>query len=166
VLRWSLGDHGDIAERFTSYFAHTLERLIPRGMVLEAESADGAAVWIPPDGAEDWQMMHTRDPRIVELTLDGGRRYSVFWEWVESMFPDEPLWHLNAVAVEPEARGRGRSALIEHGVALAHANRVGALLETGNPRNVAYYERFGFRAVDESELPEQGPRIWIMSRDP
>jgi len=166
MLRWSLGDHGDIAERFTSYFAHALERLIPVGVVWEAQSADGAAVWIPPDGAEDWQEMHTRDPRIEELTLDGGRRYSVFWAWVESSFPNEPLWHLNAVAVEPEARGRGiGSALIEHGLALARADRVGVLLETGNPRNVAYYEKFGFRVVDESAAPEEGPHIWIMRRD-
>lgn len=161
MLRWSLGDHGDIAERFTSYFAHALERLIPLGMVWEAGSADGAAVWIPPDGAVDWG-------EVEELTLDGGRRYSVFWEWVGTRrIPDEPLWHLSAVAVEPGARRRGiGSALIEHGLALARADRVGALLETGNPRNVAYYETFGFRVADGSEAPEEGPRIWIMRRDP
>jgi ribosomal protein S18 acetylase RimI-like enzyme len=166
MLRWSLGDHDDIPERFTSYFARALERLVPAGMVWEAESADGAAVWIPPDGTEDWQVMHTRDPWIEELTLDGGRRYSAFWDWVESRMPEEPLWHLNAIAVEPVARGRGiGSALIEHGLALARADRSGAFLETGNPRNVAYYETFGFRVVDESEAPEGGPRVWIMRRD-
>src|SRR5262245_51388516 len=166
MLRWSLGDQGDIASRFTSYFAHALERLIPLGMVWEAGSGEGVAVWIPPGAAEDWQEMHTRDRWIEELTLDGGRRYSVFWDWVESRFPQESLWHLNAIAVEPEARRRGiGSALIEHGLALARADRVGALLETGNPLNVAYYEKFGFRVLDASEAPDEGPRVWIMRLD-
>ena len=37
-----------------------------------------------------------------------------------------------------------------------------AFLETGNPRNVPYYERFGFRVIDEGDAPGGGPRIWFM----
>ena len=76
MLRWSLGDHGDVDERFTCCFAYFLEGLIPLGMVWEAGAADGAAVWIPPDGAEVWQEAQTGDARVEGLTLDGGHRYS------------------------------------------------------------------------------------------
>lgn len=103
---------------------------------------------------------------MEELTLDAGHRYASFWEWVESKIPDEPLWHLDSVAVDPEARGRGiGAALIEHGLGMARADGVGAQLETGNPRNVPYYERFGFRVVADAESPDHGPRIWFMRRD-
>jgi len=167
MMRWSLGDHGDIAERFTTHFAHSLEGLLPLGMVWEAGDAYGAAIWFPPDGAEVWQEVQSHDVRVEDLTRDGGRRYSEFWGWVASMLSDEPLWHLDSVGVEPEARGRGiGSELIERGLALALADRVGAVLETGNPRNVPYYETFGFRVVDEAEAPNGGPRIWFMRRDP
>lgn len=167
MLRWSLGDHADIAERFTTYFANGLKGDIPRGRVWEAGDADGVAIWVPPDGAEVWQEVQSRDARVEGLTLDGGRRHWEFWEWVESRMPDQPLWELDSIAVEPEVRGRGiGSALIEHGLELARADRVGAVLETGNPRNVPYYETFGFRVVDEAERPDEGPRIWIMRLDP
>lgn len=167
MMCWSLGDHGDLAERFTRAFEYFLEDLIPLGMVWEAGNAEGTAVWVPPDGAAARHGAQTRDGRLEGLTLDGGRRYSVFWEWVESKIPDEPLWHLDSVAVEPEARGRGIGvALIEHGLARARADRMGAVLETGNPRNVPYYEAFGFRVIDEAEAPDEGPRIWFMRRDP
>lgn len=167
MLCWSLGDHGDLAQRFSRAFEYFLEGLIPLGMVWEAGNAEGAAVWVPPKGASAWQEAQTRDGRTEELTLDGGRRYSRFWEWVESKIPDEPLWHLDSVAVEPEARGRGiGTALIEHGLARARADRLGAVLETGNPRNVPYYEAFGFRVVDEAEAPDKGPCIWFMRCNP
>jgi ribosomal protein S18 acetylase RimI-like enzyme len=167
MLRWSLGHHGDVAERFIRYFAYSIKDLIPLGMVWEAGAADGVALWFPPDNAQVWQEMQTHDALVEGLTLDGGRRYSVFWKWVESRIPDEPLWHLDAIAVEPEARGRGiGSALIEHGLALARTDGLAAVLETGNPRNLPYYEAFGFRVVDESESPDDGPRVWFMRRDP
>ena len=41
-----------------------------------------------------------------------------------------------------------------------------AFLETGNPRNVAYYERFGFRTVDDGDAPGGGPHIWFMRWEP
>jgi len=167
MMRWSLGDHADISERFTRAFAYFLEGLIPLGVVWEAGDAHGAAVWIPPDGADAWQQVVTLDARSEGLTLDGGRRYAAFWEWVESRIPDEPMWNLDSIGVEPEARGRGiGSALIEHGLALARTDRVGAVLETGNPRNVPYYEKSGFVVVDEEEAPDGGPRVWFMRRDP
>ena len=167
MMRWSLGDHGDIEERFTGCFAYFLEDLIPLGMVWEAGAADGAAVWVPPAGAEVRREAQTGDTRVEGLTVDGGHRYSVFWEWVESRIPDEPLWHLDSVAVGPEARGRGiGAALIQHGLVLARADQVGAVLETANPRNVPYYETFGFRVVDEAEAPDDGPRVWFMRLNP
>lgn len=107
MLRWSLGDHADIAERFTTYFANGLKGDIPRGIVWEAGDADGVAIWVPPDGAEVWQEVQSRDARVEGLTLDGGRRHWEFWEWVESRMPDQPLWELDSIAVEPEVRGLG-----------------------------------------------------------
>jgi len=38
--------------------------------------------------------------------------------------------------------------------------------ETGNPRNVPYYETLGFRVVLEAEAPDDGPRVWFMRCDP
>ena len=39
---------------------------------------------------------------------------------------------------------------------------VGAWLETGNPRNVGYYEALGFVVVEEARPPGDGPPVWFM----
>ena len=166
MVRWPLGVHGDIEERFTRLFAWFLESLINLGMVWEAD-AMGAAVWIPADRADAWEDAQRNDLRVHALTEDGGRRYDAFWAWVESQIGGEPAWHLDSVAVQPELRGRGiGAALIDFGLARARAGGVGAYLETGNPRNVAYYERFGFRTVADEDAPDGGPHIWFMRWDP
>jgi len=47
MMRWPLGDHGDIEERFTRCFEYFLEDLVKLGLVWEAGTALGAALWIP-----------------------------------------------------------------------------------------------------------------------
>jgi ribosomal protein S18 acetylase RimI-like enzyme len=167
MMTWSLGDHGDLEQRFTRGFEHLLEDLIRLGAVWEAGDALGAAVWIPPDKADAWADAALDKPGLLALTADGGRRYTAFWEWIESKVPDEPLWHLDSVGVEPEARGRGiGTALVEVGLAGARDGGAAAFLETGNPRNVGYYERRGFRVVEDVDAPDGGPHMWFMRWDP
>jgi hypothetical protein len=48
----------------------------------------------------------------------------------------------------------------------ADADRVPAFLETGRERNVGFYERFGFRVVDDADIPSGGPHVWFMRWDP
>ena len=148
MMRWPLGVHGDVEQRFSRCFECFLEDLIRLGMVWEAGEAMGAAVWVPADQADAWREAQLDKPEIPALTDDGGRRYEAFWEWVESKLPDEPLWHLDSIGVEARARGRKiGSALIQVGLDEARADESGAWLETGNPRNLPLYERFGFRVV-------------------
>jgi ribosomal protein S18 acetylase RimI-like enzyme len=98
---------------------------------------------------------------------DGGRRYELFWEWVASKIPREPLWHLDTVAVAPGWQGRGiGSALIEFGLERARESGTAMVLETGTQRNVPLYERLGFHVVEEADPPEGGPHVWFMRRDP
>jgi predicted N-acetyltransferase YhbS len=71
------------------------------------------------------------------------------------------------IGVDPARQGLGLgTALIEHGLGVARDQRLPAFLETANPRNVAYYERFGFRVVEDGHVPGGGSRFWFMRFDP
>jgi GNAT superfamily N-acetyltransferase len=167
TMRWPLGDHGDIADRFTRCYEYFLDGLIDLDMVWEASGGLGAAVWIPPGKLDAWERAVRGETRNDELTDDGGLRWRSFWDWVESKLPDEELWHLDSVGVAPEAQGQGiGSALIRFGLERAAAEGVGAHLETGTPRNVEVYEHLGFRTVEAVHAPGGGPLIWFMRWDP
>jgi GNAT superfamily N-acetyltransferase len=125
----------------------------------------GGLVLIPPDKTDVWEEAQLRTN--MRAVAEDGARYDVFWEWVASKIPDDPLWHLDSVGVEPSMQGRGiGSALIEFAVARAGADEGAVFLETGTPRNVPLYERFGFRVVEDADAPGGGPHVWFMRRAP
>ena len=167
MMCWPMGETQDRVECFTSCFGLFLEVALELGLVSEAASASGAAVWIPPHRFESWAEHPWNQPQIRALADDGGHRYNGFWEWVESRSPSTPLWQLDSIAVDPRHQGRGvGGALILEGQERARAEGMGAFLSTGTERNVSIYGRFGFRVVDDAYAPDAGPRIWFMRWDP
>jgi GNAT superfamily N-acetyltransferase len=168
MMLWPMGLGGDIADALTRCFRCFLEEALRLGVVWDVADGKGAAVWVSPAHSPAWE---AADPwnqaRIGALTDDGGQRYDDFWAWVESRTPEEPLWLLDSIAVDPSSQGRGLgSALIAAGLTQAAAAGMPAFLSTGTRRNVDVYGRSGFRVVDEADAPGGGPHIWFMRRDP
>lgn len=167
MLRWSLVGTQDPTERFTRCFAHFLEVALDLDLVWEANPAVGAAVWIPPGECRVWEDHPWNLRRILELSDDGGTRYDSFWSWIDAHSPDEPLWQLDSIAVEPKSQGRGYGrALIQTGLARSASDGVGAFLSTGAERNVSLYSKHGFRVVEHLDAPDDGPHIWFMRWEP
>jgi GNAT superfamily N-acetyltransferase len=167
MTRWSFGTDGDIEARLVQAFACLMEQVVGLGFVWETVPAGGAAVWVPPDGFGDVAVHPWSHPHIIALTVDRGRRYGAFWDWVESHTPAEPVWVLDSIAVEPTAQGRGLgAALIASGIELARADGVGAFLSTATQRNVQIYERCGFAVSEVADSPDGGPTIYFMRWNP
>jgi hypothetical protein len=78
MIRWPLGSHGDLTDRFTECFTYFLQAGLRLGLIWEAERAEGAAVWIPPGRSETWESHPWNQARILALADDGGRRYEAF----------------------------------------------------------------------------------------
>ena len=167
MMGWTMGGVAGSIDRFTPCFAAFLAQALGHGVVWEAGAAHGAAVWIPPGRFDEWEVHPWNQPRILELTADGGRRYDDFWRWIDEHAPEDPRWLLDSIAVEPVLQGRGYgAALINAGLERARSNGVGAHLSTGTERNVAIYGSFGFRVVEDVDAPDHGPHIWFMRWDP
>jgi len=166
MLRWPFPPEATV-EDLTELFVILLDVYWP----LDAISVIGneaAAVWLPP--AEAARFVEIEGPTrelIRPLTDDGGARYDAFWDWLAEHLPDEPCWFLDILAVDVDARGRGLGGrLIEQGLVRAHAEGLPTFLETSVRDNVALYERFGFRVIDELAAPGGGPTIWFLRSDP
>jgi ribosomal protein S18 acetylase RimI-like enzyme len=136
---------------------------VDAGVIWEAGEADGVAVWIPPGTAmEMFESDRSVRNELAGLTDDNGERYDVLWSWIEARVPDD-VYYLDAIAVESARQGKGvGGALIRFGVDRARAQGADAFLETAVEANLGYYERFGFRVIEEGEPAEGGPHIWFM----
>jgi predicted N-acetyltransferase YhbS len=102
------------------------------------------------------------------MLLTFGRRMPVVKEMFDLMahhHPEEPHWYLGFIGSDPTARGAGFGrALMDSGLERCDAEHAPAFLESSNPVNVPYYERFGFEAIGELAIPRGGPVVTPMWR--
>jgi ribosomal protein S18 acetylase RimI-like enzyme len=168
MLRWPLRATDEPEHLVAEYFQVLDAGMIELGSTWRVGDIEGMAVWLAPDQIQPFVEIDRRcRPAFAALTPDRGRRYAVLWDWIESMIPDDDLWFLDHLAVDPASQGRGiGSALTRFGLERADGEGRGSFLETGIERNVAYYERFGFRVVAAEDAPDGGPYVWFMRRDP
>lgn len=79
--------------------------------------------------------------------------------------PPRPHFYLFAIGVDPLLQGQGQgSHLMKAGLARADEAHMPAYLESSKLSNVPFYERHGFRVVEEV-IPVKGcPPMWLMWR--
>lgn len=85
---------------------------------------------------------------------------------LHKQYADEPHFYLDNIGVLPAARGnRLASKLIRPFLEMADSQRVIAYTDTVTRSNVALYEHFGFRCVEESVIAGTGITVWALRRD-
>lgn len=124
------------------------------GRAFEHESAwtdddyRGVALWLPPGVLPDEEAMG----EVVMSTVAPAKQDDLMAAigQLNSDHPEEPHWFLPVIAVDPIWQGRGiGSRLLERVTAICDETRTPAYLDSSNPRNIALYERHGFRVVSE-----------------
>ena len=164
----AFGEDPEIRRRRFHAFMSAAISVKDFSQMLAAYGADGRIVGVcgsmPPGGC-----LPTlgEKPRILRSLLSNGPLTTVrtmrwLGVWAEHD-PDERHWHLGPLAVEPHLRGMGiGSNLMRVFCARMDAAKEDAYLETDEPANVRFYERFGFEVVGEQEV--LGISNWFMLR--
>jgi ribosomal protein S18 acetylase RimI-like enzyme len=127
------------------------------------------SVWIPPGETEMTPELEGETERLLrELLDDGADRVLRAFELFEEAHPrDEPHFYLSLLATDPQHRGHGYGLrLLAANLSAIDESGEAAYLEASNPANVALYERFGFRVNGAFDLPDGGPRVHTMWREP
>ena len=143
------------------------------GEVYATPGMEAVAAWMPPgDGHESgWRMIRAGAlPMIWRLGLPVIRSYlriEALAEEVHARYITEPHWYLSQLGVEPELQGKGygRQVLIPTLQRIDGEGKA-SYLETLNPRAVPFYQKLGFHVCEETHLPEEGPPMWSMLREP
>jgi N-acetylglutamate synthase-like GNAT family acetyltransferase len=98
-------------------------------------------------------------PRIVRST----RAVRV----IEQRHPVEPHYYLSVVGTDPDKQGGGvGSALLAPVLNRCDASQTAAYLECSKESNVSFYARHGFELTERIDLPDDGPPLWLMWREP
>ena len=140
------------------------------GLIAHSGGIVGVALWMPPgafplSGARKLRMT----PSLLRMTLIVGgdiRRFAQLGSALERAHPPEPSWYLQAMGVHPRVQRQGAgSRLMTAGIALADEDHLPCYLQTSEPANVQYYERFGFELIQPAiETYPGGPTYLGMKR--
>jgi len=175
---------GRALERFQ---ATRLRQLIVHEEVWTTDDLRCAALWAPP-GHTHSTLLETAQivpafahPRLLwRVPLVG-----LAWDRLERAHPrTPPHFYLAVLGTDPSAQGRGLGSAVLAGVLdQCDADGVAAYLESSNEdrvnryagtpcylesskeRNITFYERFGFKVLEEIKLL-RGPPMWKMWREP
>jgi len=172
VTSWMLPDDSSRLTALTRAFAPLARHhFLPRAGS-EVGVRDGvvgaATLWDPPG---------QRKPGLVEQLITTPTMLWAFrsrvpasmrvMELMEKHHPEEPHWYLMLIGSDPAVRGAGFGhALMRSRLDRCDAEGSPAYLENSNPKNEAYYLRFGFEIMGEIKLPDGGPPMWPMWRNP
>ncbi|MGK4585910.1 GNAT family N-acetyltransferase [Kitasatospora sp. HPMI-4] len=136
------------------------------GRVWVTDDASAVAVWTTPDRDASPGFAEA-GPLVGELAGDRAAAYESAERALEPHRPEEPVWFLATVGVNPASQGRGLgSAVLRPGLDAADHAGYPVFLETSSERNVRFYERLGFTVTADIRLPDNGPRTWCMRREP
>lgn len=170
LMRWMLPRNDGRVHALSTFFATLAHHhYLPRGGVQVAvgdKQIRGATLWAPPGR---WRESRLEELRMLPgMAMAFGRRSPLIKKTMQRIVnhhPEEPHWYLGVVGSDPKVRGAGFGhILMDSGLERCDAEHVPAYLESTNPVNVPYYQRFGFESTGKLALPG-GPVITMMWRD-
>lgn len=154
------------------FFEAAVRDAIPFGTAFAAVEGDavlGLALWLPP-GAFPWSALRKlrATPAFLRVWAADPRHFATFTRLgmnSEKNHPTDRHWSLEALGIRPETQRKGLgSRLVQPVLDRADSEGVECYLETSNPQNVAFYERFGFRVLKDLPLIPSGPPHIAMRR--
>lgn len=172
VMSWLLSNDNARTARLTRLFATIVRHQHLAGGGVEvargAAGIGGAALWDPPDRwRESRRQQLAMTPGFLRVFGFRTAKARAALDVMMRVHPEEPHWYLAAIGSDPTVRGQGfGQVLMRSRLDRCDAEHCPAYLESTKPENVPYYQRFGFRVTREIALPDAGPPLGAMWREP
>jgi predicted N-acetyltransferase YhbS len=152
--------------RLTALFAYETATT-PRGTWVAVDDGEvaGASLWtLPGQRSAVWSSLR-QSPKLLRAFGRTTPFALRTFRMISKAHPKSPPhWYLQTIGAAKPGRGIG-GLLLRDGLKRVDAARMPAYLESSAPGNVPIYERYGFRATGEIQLPG-GPALITMWRDP
>lgn len=166
---WAFPDSARRAEQHRRWWGLFVDGAMRFPWVWLTRGNTAASVWIPPNELEFTQEQEALvEPLLADLLGPQASRVLHAVEMFDQAHPrGVPHFYLSLLATSTEHRGHayGLRLLAEN---LRQIDEAGmpAYLEASNPANVPLYLRHGFEVLGSFTIPEGGPEVFTMWRDP
>jgi ribosomal protein S18 acetylase RimI-like enzyme len=155
-------------ESLSQVFGFFVEAALDLGWVRVTDGVEAVALWIPPGFPEMKPADEERMPGVIAEACEpeSARRVMEMFGAFERNHPHEPPhFYLSLLATHPDHAGKrlGVGLVADNLAEIDAADPpAAAYLESSNPRNVARYERLGFRPTREVDLVAglTGTQMW------
>jgi len=123
---------------------------------------EGVAVWLPPGYPGGYLIT----PQVSKAALQRMAYWGSQVYPIRKRYVPRDHWFLEFIGVIPEFQGRGyASILLASMLAMINEQHLPCYLDTELEKNVTLYQHFGFRVVEDTEIPGTGVRSWGMLVD-
>ena len=141
---------------------------LPFGGCYTTEGYSGAAIWAPAGKPLQTGLRGLLGLLPVLPYVASNIRTTLrLLTLIETKHPRQPHWYLATLGTAVEQQGRGvGTALLRPVLEHCDAEGIPCYLESSKERNVPFYRRHGFEVVEEVPLPDDGPTLWTMWREP
>jgi GNAT superfamily N-acetyltransferase len=164
VAQWIWPDSQQYQMYFPSFVRVFGGKAFTYGSAYYVDGYAAAALWLPPDVLPDEDTLIS----IFQRTVSKQTQKDVFtvFDQMGRYHPSEPHWYLPLMGVDPLKQGKGfGSALMKHALVQCDQDNKPAYLESSNPRNIPFYERYGFELLSTIQIGTS-PHIFPMLRRP
>jgi GNAT superfamily N-acetyltransferase len=166
---WAMPDDDRRRAQHRAVWALFVEAAVPHSWVWLTGNGSATSLWIPPGVSElTDEQAEQFEPMLVDLMGAGAARVLQAFDVLDQGHPhDEPHYYLSLLGTDPARLGHGYGL----GLLAANLRRIDELglpayLEASNEANVPLYARYGFRPRARLVMPDDGPDVVTMWRDP
>jgi ribosomal protein S18 acetylase RimI-like enzyme len=172
MFDWFLRDDDRRDAARLAFFRLLVGRMAMGVARIERPACGGAAaVWMPFEAVGPTPLPTLIRSLPTLLGATGLSRFGRLWAVMEDMDRHHPLDRPHAylwfLGVRQEAQGHGvGSRLLKVATDRLDQSATPAYLETQTERNIALYQRHGFKVISEHKPRPDAPPLWSMWRDP
>jgi len=137
-----------------------------------SKNLEGVANWIPYKTFKEYKFRMLKcgiKAKIYKLGLKASKRFKPIEEYGTKMHKKHAPgkhWYLETLGVDPKFQGKGiGSSLVIFKLKEIDLQGLPTYLETSTEKNVKFYEKLGFKVVEEVLIPETEVTQYYMLRE-
>ena len=163
VHRWLYPDDDTYTREMPALLSAVAGAAFEMSTAWRLEDDSAVALWVPPGVEPDAERIGT----VLLETIDVDKHPETFGtlEQTDAVRPEYPHWYLPFLGVESSRQGQGLgSRLLTASLEYVDLGGLPAYLLASNPRNVPFFERFGFAHTGDAQQGS-APALAVMIRE-